>query len=1736
MNKPANPYCVLLLACLLSLLSGGLAAASEVPVCKASAAPLPSARSYPIGAFSLSADYEKPSADYGSGSADLCELPATREESNGSRTSGSADYDIRWQRVEKALADDLPATALKELTAIRQRAAREGDMPQLCRALFQSLHCSVEISPDSLQPSLDAIRQALDAEQRPVQRAVYQHVLGLCQNDTALLRASFADLPLLAEARAADYLPLIETGADSRWLYADDLLSLFLSDVAAPSYAAVIREAQSLYARQGRTAASLLLAERLNLPDSILYPLWRNAVDADASLRRISPIMNYLAGVEQATLSIDCLTAGLLRPGQKATFVAHARNLRQATFTFAGQTHTLRFADTPAWQTRTDTLTLTAPKAGSYEACLAAAGLSDTENVQISSVKPLFFGLPDGRCRLAIVDAATGRMLPQPSLVRKARKSKATVTFKPEADGFIYLSRADFNPSGQTCDFYPRAGSDTYHPALASWNFSAGYYNEGRPISETLAHIATDRNIYRPGQQVQVAVMAYRRADDDYRAAAGQRLVLRLVDSNRRDVASDTLTTDTLGTAAATFALPSVCLPGSFCICAEGDEGIGARQYIRVEEYKRPTFLLKTDGFIGTFSLGDTVVVRGRAVTYSGVPLADTPVTTDQGDTLTTDADGRFAFPVEVKRQKAMPWFWGRQSLTLKAVAANGETAEATVHWSIRTDPKESENKSADSFSYSADSSHKSADRKTLPYWEKISCSADGSEAVVSIGSCHRPVWAFLDVVSSSRVIEQRIVEFTDSFRHTLRYRPEWGDGAVLHLAFVKEGELHEARAEVVRPRPDKRLLLRWETFRSDLQPGAREEWMLSVRHPDGSPAQALVTARLYDAALDAFTANDWGFSLDFRRNLPSAYWHTASWDFPSQYLSAKLPAYKPLSLTRWRSGLFAYVGADLFSPRRLYANRRLKGVADLEEAALAGGPLTKAMATAPTAMANGAMAAKDEAADIEGQRAESADETVGSVRENFDETAFFMPALRSDAEGRVALRFTLPESLTTWHFTALAHDAALNYGFLRDTIVARKQLMAEISAPRFLRHGDRTEIPVTLTNLTPAAQACRLAFSIGDSTATHTLTLAPNERRTLTFPYTVEAEAGGWATLRVRLASDEFADGEERLVPLLSNLVELTRSVPYSLVKPGRRTLDLTPLWQELPYARRATFTTEQTANPAWYVAEALTPMLQARAESASSWAERLYALKTAQYVRTYLPDFKDTDNCRKESENCRRDSANCRRTTENCRRTNFEAPAEGADSGSDSPFDRNADLRQTLLEETPWLLRAYSEAERRNRMAELLEPTALSVYATWATDELTRLQTGTGAWSWYKGMEDSPWITLEVCTLLARLQVLTGKDDRLAALLDKALPYLKGVVHRDVQEMKREEKRHGVKYGLSDRHCRFLYLCALLSQPKNADMAYLLEKLQKANHELSMYGKAGAAVILAAYGQEKRANLLLRSLLEHTVVSEEMGRSFDTDRALSGWYAYKIPTQTFAVEALQRLKPEEEREALQQMRLWLLQSKRTQQWMSSEATADAIYAVMTDTPGGLRPTEAGAGYTRHTETDAARMGQPSLTVENTDGGLLWGAAYVQYLLPADKAVATQSGLTLTRRLEVERPEGWVETDRLRVGDRIRLSYTLRAERDMDFVSVRAQRAACMEPRRPLSGYDWLTRAYRAVRDQRSDFSFEHLAKGTHTFTEEMTLQRAGRFSLGVASAECVYAPEYRASTANQTIEVLPQ
>lgn len=1033
---------------------------------------------------------------------------------------------------------------------------------------------------------------------------------------------------------------------------------------------------------------------------------------------------------------------------------------------------------------------------------------------------------------------------------------------------------------------------------------------------------------------------------------------------------------------------------------------------------------------------------------------------------------------------------------------------------------------------------------KMKPLFVHVRTSEKNDSAFVLIGTPEKEVDLYYDLLTEKGLVESRRITLSDSLlRFNLQYRAEYGDAATAYFAFVRNGKIYQFRTNVSKPEPDKRLVLTWNTFRSRLTPGQQETWELNVRYPDGTPARTNVIARLYDASLDAFAKKDWRFSsVYFTRQFPYGSWQ---WNDYGRSWRATLDAvfdYKTLATHHWQ---FASWKQELFNyyygGSRLYGNKLYSVNPNKEESALEGAVegVQVSRKSMKQSAAKGVMADMAAPAPAPMENASAATEAGGTAqsvtpRSNFSETAFFRPALRTDGQGRVSIAFTLPESMTQWRFSALAYDRDMRNGTLDTTVVARKEFMVEPAMPRFVRRGDRISLPVKVTNLSDNPLTADLHLTLADAVQTdrtfgdytRQIEIAAGESRVFTFDYQATDDTE-LMVCRATAAGGGFSDGEEHYLPVLSDLIEVTRTLPFSMTDKGRTELRIDTLFHSAKAVHKS-LTVEMSSNPSWYVVSALPALAgSGNSVSATEWATRFYALALGDRLAQMNPAI----------------------------RKMVEAHSDEADVLSRLQGEG-------LTDDTPWLRKQNENRERTKALKRLFDAEWSAANRYTAIDKLAALQRPDGAWSWYPGMPGNNYITVDVAIMLARVQRL-AENYEARTMLEKAVKYLKIDMARQVKNMKKAEKETKMPQHPSEVQLRYLYLLTLLGERPNDDARYLIDRAATLNKELTMYGKAVSAIFLAEFGKEDASKLALQSMMEHTVANKETGRWFDTPRAEWSWNAYRIPTQCAAIEALTYYGKDAEADAF---RLWLLQAKRTQMWETSRATADAVYALLStagktysvtdlaettplyytlykgkkiiDAPA-LSSTQAAhtVGYVRKTYTDAADVQATTLHIAKRTDGLSWGSVFATCQMPQDKVKTEGKGFTLYRSFEVKRDGIWVDVSEstiLTKGDRVRQTFTLYSDRDYDFVSIESARPACLEPAVPFSGYQWNGSgpAYRAVRDTSTQYFFEKVRKGANTFSEEFFVDRAGTYSTGISRVRCEFAPEFTGTAASVKIQ----
>ncbi len=1009
------------------------------------------------------------------------------------------------------------------------------------------------------------------------------------------------------------------------------------------------------------------------------------------------------------------------------------------------------------------------------------------------------------------------------------------------------------------------------------------------------------------------------------------------------------------------------------------------------------------------------------------------------------------------------------------------------------------------------------------------------SPATVYIGSSEKNVYLLYDVFAGNKRLESKRIELSDSvvsFRFP--YKKEYGDGILVSMAFVKDGRLYSHNARIMKPAPEKKLQLKWTTFRDKLRPGQQEEWKLTVLYPDGSPAEAEMLATMYDASLDKiYSAHKLDFGVDFHYVVPLTYWNTSY--MRNAYLYVDFP------LKRLRAVPLEY--SELIIPSTGRMEAMVVGYGGSPRATLAGALKIRGRSAANAVMNQEAvtdMVLQEEMVETSAQEkvemgsSEELAETGDiQIRENFAETAFFYPQLRTNEKGEVSISFVLPESLTRWKFMGLAHTRNVDYGKIEATATASKEFMLQPNMPRFVRVGDKANIAASLMNLSDKGVKGTVRMELFNPetekvfySQKQKFDVKGGETGHVNFTFEVSDK---YAVMACRMVADgdTFSDGEQRYIPVLTDKQWVTETVPLNVNGEGAHTFSLENLFNKhSKTASEQRLTVEFTAHPAWYAVQALPVVAHPQNEDALSWATAYYAHSLAAYIVKENPRIKQVFDSWKAQ--------------------------GGTKETFMSNLQKNQELKNILLAETPWLAEATNEAEQKQRIATLFDLNTMNSQLAVSVEKLGELQNADGAWSWYKGMQGSRYVTTQVMEMLVRLNALTHQDadSRMQPMIQKGFEYLGKQAAEEYKSMKEAEKKGAVGIRPSEQVLRYLYICALDGKAPVDEKVnrYFIDKLSGEGKELTIYGKALGAIILQQAGKVAEARLFMQSLMEYSVVTDEMGRYFDTPKARYSWFSYKIPTEVAAMEAIQRIT--KDTKAIDEMKRWLLKQKQTQTWETPIATADAVYALMATgasdllaNTGGVEitlgkevirtPADDAIGYIKKTVSGDV-MNIKKVRVDKEGTGMGWGAVYAQYLESMDQIGEQGNGLSVSRQL-YKGDEALNESVPLKVGDKITVRLTVKADRDMDFVQIKDDRAACMEPLQAVSGFRWGNGLgyYQATKDASTQFFIDQMRKGTYVIEYQVYVNRTGEYQTGIATVQSAYAPEFGGHTGGYRVMV---
>ena len=1417
----------------------------------------------------------------------------------------------------------------------------------------------------------------------------------------------------------------------------------------------------------------------------------------------------------------------------------------------------------------------------------------------VSNLAVMIQQLPDDRHRYVVVNATDGQPVPGAKIMLydrdydvKTGKWKRLVHARLTTDenGEAYFKNVDGNVLIST-------SNDKFTPAKDIYLSRARYYE--KKDDETKYQLFTDRAIYRPGQKVHATAVSYIVKKGLDASVPGKSMELKFIlrDANWKQVAEQKATTDEYGTASVDFELPQGGQTGMYHVSVNNR----ANSSFRVEEYKRPTFEITFPKVNEKYNWGDTVVVKASAKTYAGVPVQGAKVEYQvtrrnqlwwwgagsagqlvKTDSCVTREDGTFdvEIPLEAslsgKDEADMSDFMRIARFFNFEVSAivtdiSGESHEGVMSLPLGTKPTiltvnlpkriEADSLKTVTFAYRNASGMEIS--SNLKYridkgeWKDAEANApismavlpsgvhemeaicgqdtlqqkftlfsikdthpmepttewyyqtaktfprDGKPVYVQVGSSENGAHIVYSIIVGNKLLEKGAWELGDSIvTLPFTYKPEYASGVVINYSFVKNGECYTRKISIARPLPEKKLNITWKTFRDRLTPGQKEKWTLQITTPDGKPAKAQLMSVLYDKSLDQLADHTWKMSLGFSQWLPDCYWKSnlkyyemgLSGTYPTKYYDEK-----ELDVDQFDGKYFsfsAYMQAvelsklERSSGGTVESVRIQKDELVREEAKvmrIRGSKMARVGAFAPSV--NKVFDVVEEMPQFAGGSGSDAGQFLDKVqvRENMNETAFFYPALESDNNGNVAIRFTLPESVTTWKFMGLAHDKEMRNGLLVDEAVAQKTVMVQPNMPRFLREGDKATIVAKLSNTSGKKVSGNARMQIIDPETNKVVWQKIQG-------YHIDAEGSAIVSFdvsglkegiyinKVVAAGNGYSDGEQHYLPVLSNRELVVNTLPITLHQQGEQSFDLSKLFagkdgKKAKNADDAKVTIEYTNNPSWLMIKALPAISNPDEEDAISLMSAIYANTITTHIQKYLSQENQSE--------------------------------------------------KNLSQET---IRLQNQVEK-----------------------LKKLQNPNGSFSWWNGMKGSRYMTTSVAEMMVRLNAVAGVQKSTAKMLTSAIDYLSWQTAQEVREMKKqEEKKH--KVSPSEQALHYLYILSMdgrkMKQNLEADKAYLLEKMSKMTGDFTIYGKARAAVVLARNSQQnaayrEKAGEYLQSVNEYAVYREEMGRYYDTRKALYSWRNYKIPTQVSVIEAMQMLKPND-KQTIEELQRWLLMSKRTQVWDTPVNTVDAVYAFMKGNEnnwdkkaenavlkldGKLLPMPQDSTTLGYVKTEKAGKAS-TLSIRKKSDYTSWGAVYAEFKQLLSEIASAESGIKVRRVIVPAESQGR-GTAQAKVGEKVKVTLIITADRDYDFVQIMDKRAACLEPVNQLSGYQWNLGCYVSPRDNTTNFYFDRLSKGKHVVEMEYYVDRKGDYQGGTCSAKCAYSPEFGGRTEGYELKV---
>ncbi|MEJ1239910.1 alpha-2-macroglobulin family protein [Chryseolinea sp. T2] len=1044
-----------------------------------------------------------------------------------------------------------------------------------------------------------------------------------------------------------------------------------------------------------------------------------------------------------------------------------------------------------------------------------------------------------------------------------------------------------------------------------------------------------------------------------------------------------------------------------------------------------------------------------------------------------------------------------------------------------------------------------------------------GDKAGFALGTSDKNIRVLYELELDGKLLSSEWVSLSTGQRHfEIPLKEEYRGNITLHLTSVRDSRLYKEDRTIVVPRTNKMLDVVFETFRDKLLPGQAEQWKLLIKGKNADKVAAEMVASLYDESLDSFRPHDWSADL-FGTNASRLNWSSAN-GFDTRDLSVYSSTWNQFDSRYVETADFDRLNwfeFSLYSYR--YASRRYKKEGSAYKMAMPAAPAEAEMvmeekavyaqASAGGVMADSTAADKNTSHDSKGQPKAQETPAPPKTRSNFNETAFFFPHLQTNDKGEVIINFTVPEALTRWKMLGFAHTKSLQHSLVTNHLVTQKELMVAPNQPRFFREGDKMMFSVKVSSLVDKSLEGKAQLEFIDPFTGKVVNLLSNTskseqpfsiapKQSTTVDWNIEIPEGLQAvTYRVHVTAGNVSDGEEMTIPVVTNRMLVTETLPLPIR--GKQSKDFRfekLINNKSQTLRHQQFTLEFTSNPAWYAIQALPYLMEYPYDCIEQTFSKFYANSIAAHIANSNPRIKQV----------------------------FDTWRTIQPDALLSKLEKNQELKSALLEETPWVLQSNNESERKRNVALLFDLNRMGGEQERALQKIAMAQSSNGGFPWFPGMPEDRYMTQHIVAGLGHLDrmgvIRTGSNAMINDMLSKAVSYLDHQIEDDYERLKALAAKKQLK--LEDRqigYTQIQYLYArsyftTLEIPAHAKSAfdYYIGQAKKYWQWNNIYIEGLSALALSRFGDQATPAAMIKSFRERALTSEEMGMYWKSERGYY-WYQAPIEAQALMIEVFDEVA--KDREAVEAQKVWLLKQKQTQDWKTTKATSEACYALLmrgTDLltkpsqvdivvgkeriDPATRPdikAEAGTGYFK-TSWQASEITSTTgdIHIEKHDDGVAWGAAYWQYFEQLDKITPASTPLSLKKQLFIEQLSnaGPVLTaidnnSAVKRGDQIVVRLEIRVDRDMEYVHIKDMRASGFEPVSTLSTYRYQDglHYYESTRDMATNFFIGYLRKATYVFEYKLRASQKGDFSNGITTIQCMYAPEFTSHSAGIRVQI---